>query len=530
MAKTKTTQIKKKGIEGQIFISNLEQNVITNNISIITNVEIDAKIKLPNRVILSKITFDEDFLINGNSSDTVFLFSECVFNKKFDFNNSQADTLDFDNCTFIGEVAFSYVYILSKLSFTKRNSFKSEITFEKISIKKIILGGEADKNIQFKGIFGCEDFILEDGKFKEVRILGENDFSFEIQSFKLDKHNFDSIIFKSDSNKNGQISQIILSDILPKDKLLIFDNIGINHLSFENFKNYGYFAITGIEPIDDNGQISIKNAELWKANFIDCRLDKYSLDFQKSKINEVFIAGGYEFREVKSSSSDIINDNRLAYGQLRKIYESRGDVATSKKYTSHELDYYRKFIISEIPNKKSYLSWLFNLDSLLMKVLVYITVNIPILFISFFHKIVNSTIFFFEALDFFTKNPNKFQEYISLVFNNLSNKNGQNWLFALGWVIGVGLVFWYWICVNLGCTLGSDIQLFKDSFPYFIEFLNPIHKSDILERYYSKVLGYDNFLEKIHTTSQIIDGVSRIIISYLEYQLIQAFRKFGKRD
>jgi hypothetical protein len=62
-------------------------------------------------------------------------------------------------------------------------------------------------------------------------------------------------------------------------------------------------------------------------------------------------------------------------------------------------------------------------------------------------------------------------------------------------------------------------KLFASSF----DFLNPVHKTDFL------VDRFDFTLD-IGGLALFIDNISRIIIAYLVYQTIAAFRKFGKKS
>jgi len=106
----------------------------------------------------------------------------------------------------------------------------------------------------------------------------------------------------------------------------------------------------------------------------------------------------------------------------------------------------------------------------------------------------------------------------NLFFNWLSNNHGNSYGRAFFFIIGFGIIFFYFSLISLErfsfsitpCEWASDT-----SFKYFMEFLNPIHKFDYLGAETMLTNGF-----------YILDFTGKAFIGYGIYQFIQAFRKY----
>lgn len=72
----------------------------------------------------------------------------------------------------------------------------------------------------------------------------------------------------------------------------------------------------------------------------------------------------------------------------------------------------------------------------------------------------------------------------------------------------------------------SGVTILLRNAGYFLEFLNPIRKSDFLPR---ALLGITDEA-KVPTLAIITDSASKVFNTYLIYQLVAAFRKHGKKS
>ncbi|ALM47822.1 hypothetical protein AMR72_02245 [Flavobacterium psychrophilum] len=111
-----------------------------------------------------------------------------------------------------------------------------------------------------------------------------------------------------------------------------------------------------------------------------------------------------------------------------------------------------------------------------------------------------------------------FLDRANLFFNWLSNNHGNSYGRAFLFILGFGLFFFYFSLISLDLfsfTLDYKEWAFNESFRYYMEFLNPIHKFDYL--------GEDITLSK---RFYVLDFLGKTFVGYGIYQFIQAFRKY----
>jgi hypothetical protein len=109
-------------------------------------------------------------------------------------------------------------------------------------------------------------------------------------------------------------------------------------------------------------------------------------------------------------------------------------------------------------------------------------------------------------------------EWLNLLLNKYSNDYGNSYGKAFLFVLFFGWLFFYLSLLSTNTysfSLNYDNWVINDNVKYFIEFLNPLHKSDYLEK---EIISTPDFY--------IIDFVGKIIVGYGIYQFIQAFRKY----
>jgi hypothetical protein len=119
---------------------------------------------------------------------------------------------------------------------------------------------------------------------------------------------------------------------------------------------------------------------------------------------------------------------------------------------------------------------------------------------------------------------NSYRESIDkfiLCLNSITNGHGTNVGRSFLVTISVSAIMYSVYCLFLGFTLGNNFTIFLKNASCFLEFLNPLHKPEYLVE---SLLGYN----KVKPSAIAWEGFSKIINTFLIYQFIQSFRKFGK--
>lgn len=213
------------------------------------------------------------------------------------------------------------------------------------------------------------------------------------------------------------------------------------------------------------------NSSLGKLEFMNVDLSKFELSFHSSKITDIYLTGSELPTIVKAvittNPKSQFRQQKIAYSQLKKINEQQGDFVNANMYYAREMNAH------------------FNYLSL----------------------------------------REEFFEVINLGLNKISSDHGQSIKSAFWSVIIVSILSFTLFCYLLGYS--PTISLSSDSFnvfgrltSYFFEFLNPVHRLDTFD---SLIPNMD-----MPSSARAIDGFSRIVLAYLIYQFIQAFRKHGK--
>lgn len=112
-----------------------------------------------------------------------------------------------------------------------------------------------------------------------------------------------------------------------------------------------------------------------------------------------------------------------------------------------------------------------------------------------------------------------FGDRIVLYLSRVSTNFGQSWLQGFGTAVVSGIITYTIYCWSLGFRIGSDWSLFWKLSSYFLEYLNPLHRADFIT---------EDLEVKRNGWSITWDNLSRIINGFFVYQMVQAFRKFGK--
>lgn len=310
----------------------------------------------------------------------------------------------------------------------------------------------------------------------------------------ISKFRFDQMLVHNPSS-NQHINQIILRDgylgkgVTSNLSVVQFSGFSFSSLVFSSFTNLGSVFISGVSGgspvkvdfpeivVDDyflsvlhykldffHSGLYIHNSDLGKVNLISCIFGSLTLDFLSSKVIEVFLAG-------TEMPIRVVGDRQLAYGQLKKMYENRGDSIKSLEYLKMELESQFE-LLSAIPRKSRTLE--------------------------------------------------ERHERFVLLLGKYSNRFGtsyKNW-----WIVMIFMVVLF--CAH-NWELGYHLEWSeagRDNFATILsllpEFLFPIHKADFIA-------------EKLNTAvtpiSRVIDVLARVVSGYFIYQYVQVFRKYGKK-
>lgn len=111
-------------------------------------------------------------------------------------------------------------------------------------------------------------------------------------------------------------------------------------------------------------------------------------------------------------------------------------------------------------------------------------------------------------------------ELLVYVFNWLSNKHGESWLRGFLFTIAVSLIGFYFYNNALTTPKYEFVWGSTDFLGDWAQFILPTHKIDFIDT-----------KDQIFLTNSAAfrDILSRILIGYGIYQLISAFRKYGKK-
>ena len=295
--------------------------------------------------------------------------------------------------------------------------------------------------------------------------------------------------------KSGFIKNLDIEGIIHKDSNIFIKKVYLLrlHLRYINYGNVHFQGLKVIPPklhkneLNQKSSLSIEGADLGKTNFYFCELDKFHFfSLLGSKISDTFFAGS-------KFPSKITNREPFIYIHKRTLKEKFNDlkfrISQYFLYHSEQRVSYsqlKKLFDNRGDNIQSNYYYAKEMDSYAISLIPKFYLHIPELF--------------------------------NILLNKISSNHGKSWIQALIVTLSVSSGLFY---LYLSCFV-EPLPLNDDSLSFFLEFINPIHKADyIAEKLYPTI--------KISGKARWIEGVSRIIISYLLYQLVQAFRKNGRK-
>ena len=468
-------------------------------------------------ITVNNVTFFENIENNNTYTDISnysFHFVECTFNDEVKINFIKSKNLIFSNCSFSKSIIFEDFTLSFDLIF-ELSDFKSETSISNIESKKFKINdcNFSDTSNEIKNYKIKEGLIISNSYFEQLD-LGqcENESITSISGIYTDKYiNFLNLnnsknIKIYSKNSENYFRNIEVTGRQDFNANLEINIPSLNQLVFRSFENLGKTILSGINKIT---LINIGNATLNNLEFRNCNLENTSFVITHSKVENLFFSGSKPPLPEKINE-DIKIEKILKIEGLqifKKIFEKKGDIINSSKYFESELQLSLE-ITDLIDHQKrksiySHLKKLYDQTGDSVKALEYQAKELEE-----YRKSINW--------------GNRFWEKLNLSVNKITNNYGTNWALALLVTLVVNGFFFTIFSFSLGYLPGKNLNLFWELFSYSPEFLNPLRKAEFIEKIDGKCVEYGNW-------SRIIDYSARIFVTICVYQLIQAFRKYGKK-
>lgn len=463
------------------------------------------------------ITFTEKSRIGqfnlGQSTSTSYIFFEDSINKSGlnIWTGSKCELIRIEKCDYFRFVKVSdndssletLLVEGSKLaSITNENSNIGVINLNKVMIGTFEING---KSTTESIIFSCcifNDFVIKSGtidlyiKIDDCKIINFSTQVNFLPEIIINNTFIKSLIYKNLISTTFNLKKCKVVDFVfeemktGKDALNQFLDCEISNLRFDKIFNFSSFNLSNLKPLESYSidtviekltkqliyietsnidkcttSISMISSDMGKM-LISSDLSQFDkFIFYNSKISDIFIAGPKLPKLETLKEEDLILQQRIAYNQIKKIYENRGDAITPLKYFRDEMNAYKEQKIADVEEKS-------------------------------------------------------ISEKFQLSFNKHSNSHGTNWVKPLYWTFGISIILYVFYCWLL---FGISAQFDFNLVPYYFEFLNPTHKINFIKEFdISKNTGKDSI-------ALLFDYLNRIIVPLFIYQMIQAFRMYGKR-
>jgi hypothetical protein len=352
----------------------------------------------------------------------------------FDIRNSKIVSLGFESTNIESRIDLNNDTYVGILNIGKLSTVGGELTVQNSKVNDIHLNAKELRRVSFSDS-NCFNFFFSQDSFCNLKILGCE------------------IGFLSVSNS-----------IIPKDSIFLIANSSIGSLLLQKFINTGWLHLVNITSSKHSlGFFSLENSDLGKTNLINCDLDSFGhFVFYNTKMLDVFVAGtelpkkSDKFK-LPSSKNNKEKDaqQRLAYGQFKKISDNRGDSVQATEFLALEMDAYAR----ELANQKG-----------------------------------------------------KRDERINLWLNKFSSNWGNDWVRSVLITLIINSFCFLLYCLSLGYTLGTNWEIFWKLASYCLEFLNPLRKSDFLQADITplaRVVDYASRIIVAYFTYQTIQAFRR---------------------
>lgn len=478
-------------IKGQIKVSNIPKLHLLNIIktSFALSKEEHLKSGLNHNIILDKLQVDalnlldtvhiENGILISNASINKLIVNDIDRSKECHIKQINLFNIDCIENIYINNITtqnINFIYC-RYVAYTYFNNIK----FQDIS----------DQGSNFLNNLNVKKFAFTDKNF-----FRKNNSSLEITESEFAKFHLSNI----DDGKSLRISQGAIHsglsnnvhfnllgfyNVLSKSSILFIDGLKCNKIEFDNFTNAGLLYLKNLHSVEHNIEklITIHNSDLGVTHFINCSLvDEWAYDFKNSIITSVHIVASDLPLQQKIHNKRENNywQKRLLFSQLHRVYEAAGSRVRAISTNKIALEAYLLSLPKKIKTEKGW-----------------------------------------------RKKIRLIWDGIALLLHNISSNFDYSLSRAIGVLFLTTILLYYSYLCSLGFKPANFTAENKTTFynlvAHYFVFLNPIHKA--------------NFIQKVNSTDVyiaspiaiFIDAISKIIIGYLIYQMIQAFRKFGKK-
>ncbi len=224
----------------------------------------------------------------------------------------------------------------------------------------------------------------------------------------------------------------------------------------------------GKEQSSNTSIFRIVNSSLGETEFIDSDLDSFdSFEFCNSRITQVFLIGG-RLPEQNISIYGTEKRSEKWYEQMVTLFNQFSSIFQAQGHIYQAIDFRSKSSEYQLELLRKKRAWL---------------------------------------------------DLIPFKLNAWSNQHGASWTKALWFLIWTTIVFYLLALLTTGNLFKFD-NTFEPAFiGYFFDFLNPLRSFDFYSGIGLTINGWTRF----------IDLLSRVVIGYGIYQLISAFRRYGRK-
>ncbi len=499
-----------------------QKNIIIKGHIIIDEVVFTRQFQMPfyKSRIIENCTFRKDVVVDLNENAVLLLFKNCIFEGNVEIKSVKPRIFQ-ENCVFRGNLSVlawsNSEYLIEKLTINKTLSLTG--VYSSLIIKEI--NKEDQDELGRLHLFGdiidttypYNKIIIENCNFLDISISGairDEGIVRNVIAHKLDfNHAYIGLNFIIESSK---INHLHLDNVKGNEKeshrffelknqcqftkafiaLSMIDKMDITECKFDHLQlsgtlktksifniqeteflklefskvfNEGLFTIRDLKKLN-NTILVIESSNMGKTDFVKCDFSKSEIEFNNSKITDIFPILT-DFPSLVTNNSD---QARLFFSQLHTVFNKQGDTIRSLEYQAREVEAYYK------------------------KISLY-------------------------SGEYATK--------ITLFLNKISTSFGRNWIQGVIFSISIAVIFFYALVISTNqYSIAFTLDWNGRFFPSFMKFMNPLRFLETENLF--KTSEGTTFLT-LTNYSYFWDFFGRVFLAYGFFQTIQAFRKYGRK-
>ncbi|MES2331196.1 MAG: hypothetical protein V4539_16445 [Bacteroidota bacterium] len=406
--------------------------------------------------------------LTSNSRIVSLFISDCRFEQKLHIENCKIFECSIQKSSGTA-IVFEDVTIQTKFVF--HNIFVEKTQFHNLKTNCFVsIAGCEMQQLALMGGHQSSAFGIEKCNVNTLSLFTDAEASIAINYCDFAKTSIGINNIRELNIISSSFGVFLMDGRLGKDCYVSFLDCKVDDLTFRRLKNMG---VIEFNHTVFNNNVVFESSDLGRTDFVLCFLSGANCSFTNSKFTDLFLAETEFPEKIFSNGTVDYLQAQLVFGQLRTVYEKMGDTAKSLEYHSREL--HAQYML---------LKW---------KSPIFPYVN-------------------------FTK--------LNLALNKLSNDFGRNWARAIVvsiLIVGIPL-FYLLVLSTTKYSFGFPLGWNNGFVGSFLKFMNPIRSTD-LEKIFDPVGGAIGITWLTHC----IDFISRIFLAYCYYQVIQAFRRYGRK-